>query len=72
MLGGSLAAQPEHETISVNRTGSPPFVGWNRIRNVLYHKAIADCRLPIANLTTPGTEVLGLPHSGTFEVIGLV
>lgn len=55
MLGGSLAAQPEHETISVNRMlDHPPslngFLGiW------LYHTGLrqlpsANCQLPIRAL----------------------
>ena len=40
MLGDSLAAQPEHETISVNRTNGPPFAMFveanqRRIRDIL-------------------------------------
>lgn len=41
MLGGSLAAQPEHETISVNRTERSSFRGYligtiqRRIREML-------------------------------------
>ncbi len=46
MLGGSLAAQPEHETISVNRMGSPPFFS-GILRLGLYHRGCLQ--LPIAN-----------------------
>ena len=57
MLGGSLAAQPEHETISVNRMGSPPLIGGIEDYG-LYHcqlpigdlpGSIGNCRLPIAD-----------------------
>ncbi len=52
MLGGSLAAQPEHETISVKRMRSPPLLSeWEG--NGLYHcqLLIGDCqgRLAIPN-----------------------
>jgi len=53
MLGGSLAAQPEHETISVKRMGITSFAGWNRMGMVYTiancRLAIAECRLPIAS-----------------------
>ncbi len=46
MLGGSLAAQPEHETISVNRMRSPPFL--SGIESIWFIPLpIGDWRLPI-------------------------
>lgn len=50
MLGGSLAAQPEHETISVNRMRDHLLSLRYESVDRLYHTdmaSIADCQLPI-------------------------